>query len=195
MSTSLPLDQLHPHPLNSNRMPADLYRKLLAHLRDADRYPPLIVRPLPTGGHQLLDGHHRAQALRELGRSHARCEVWDVSDADALLLLATLNRLQGRDDPDRRANLMAELAAVPGLDPRWLQRLPEDRRALDQLARLRTPPPAPLPPVPLQQLPVAVHFFLLPAQKLALDRRLAEVPASRELALLTLLGLAPEPRV
>jgi hypothetical protein len=37
-----------------------------------------------------------------------------------------------------------------------------------------------------------VHFFLLPAQKLALDRRLAEVAGPREHALLTLLGIAPQ---
>ncbi|NJL30774.1 MAG: ParB N-terminal domain-containing protein [Phycisphaerales bacterium] len=112
----LPMAHLHAHPRNSNRMAPELLDKLKLHLQRSDRYPPIIVRPYPQanlangetaqGHYQLLDGHHRVRALRELGRTTARCVVWEVDDAQALELLATLNRLQGKDDPRARAALV-----------------------------------------------------------------------------------------
>ncbi|MBE3071108.1 MAG: ParB N-terminal domain-containing protein, partial [Planctomycetes bacterium] len=146
----IPLDDLLPHPENSNRMPPRLLEKLKGHIQRTGRYEPLVVRPLRIGEvaggagdqnesracpttagqasratepdgvppptphsalstphcrYQILNGHHRAQALRELGHTHARCDVWEVDDAEARLLLATLNRLEGRDDPGLRARL------------------------------------------------------------------------------------------
>lgn len=107
------LDDLLPHPLNSNVMPEDLRAKLTAHIKRTGRYPFLVVRPHPDepGRYQVLDGHHRVGVLRELGHTEARCDVWEVSDREAKLLLATLNRLQGQDQPLRRAELIHELLA------------------------------------------------------------------------------------
>ena len=107
----IPLDDLVPHPLNSNVMPPEFREKLLAHIRRTGRYPFLVVRPHPTeaGKYQVLDGHHRISVLRELGHAEARCDVWDVDDREANLLLATLNRLEGQDLPLRRAQLLHEL--------------------------------------------------------------------------------------
>jgi ParB-like chromosome segregation protein Spo0J len=97
--------------MNSNVMPAEYREKLLTHVRRTGRYPFLVVRPHPTepGKFQVLDGHHRVSVLRELGHAEARCDVWDVDDREAKLLLATLNRLEGQDLPLRRAQLLHEL--------------------------------------------------------------------------------------
>src|SRR5213594_4096924 len=105
------LDDLLPHPLNSNVMPPDLQAKLRAHIKRTGRYPFLVVRPHPEvpGKYQVLDGHHRVAVLRDLGHTEARCDVWQVDDREAKLLLATLNRLQGQDAPARRAQLLHEL--------------------------------------------------------------------------------------
>src|SRR5438093_6217138 len=88
------LDDLQPHPFNSNVMPADLREKLKAHIKGTGRYPSVVVRPHPKGQgkYEILDGHHRAEVLRELGHTEARCDVWEVDDHEAKLLLATLNR-------------------------------------------------------------------------------------------------------
>src|SRR5688572_19461091 len=109
----IPLDDLLPHPLNANTMPEDLKAKLRAHIKRTGRYPYLVVRPHPqeTAKYQVLDGHHRVGVLRDLGHTEARCDVWDVTDREAKLLLATLNRLQGQDVPIRRAELIHELLA------------------------------------------------------------------------------------
>jgi ParB-like chromosome segregation protein Spo0J len=107
----IPLDDLVPHPLNSNVMPPEYREKLVAHIKRTGRYPYLVVRPHPTelGKYQVLDGHHRVGVLRELGHADARCDVWDVGDREAKLLLGTLNRLEGQDQPLRRAQLLHEL--------------------------------------------------------------------------------------
>src|SRR5688572_22465461 len=90
----VPVDALVPHPLNANVLPEDLREKLAAHIRSSGRYPHLIVRPHPSeeGRFQVLDGHHRLLVLRDLGHAEARCDIWDVNDREAKLLLATLNR-------------------------------------------------------------------------------------------------------
>ena len=104
----IPLGQLRARIDNANVMPEALLAKLVRHIERTDRYPHLIVRPIADAGlgaegfYEILDGHHRAAALRRLGRTTARCEVWEVDDDEALVLLATLNRLQGRDDVLKR---------------------------------------------------------------------------------------------
>jgi hypothetical protein len=187
----IPLDALEPHPENSNRMPDHLLAKLQAHLARTGRYEPLVVRPLGAGApsressagegtrdltvaarnggapgprYQILNGHHRARALGALGHSHARCDVWEVDDDEARLLLATLNRLEGRDDPSRRAALVARLAE--GRPPADLARLlPEPADALARLRKLAEPPPEPADPASAPPLPRAMTFFLSPDQE------------------------------
>jgi hypothetical protein len=110
----VPLDLLHPHPQNANSMSSKDKAALAANIRRTRRYPPLIVRPHPAlaGHYQLLDGHQRADLLRDLGEQDAHCLVWPCGDATALLLLATLNRLRGTDEPAKRAALVEELTAL-----------------------------------------------------------------------------------
>jgi len=128
------LDALTAHPLNSNVMPDDLREKLRAHIKRTGRYPFLVVRPHPTdeGKYQVLDGHHRVAILRDLGHTEARCDVWDVDDREAKLLLATLNRLEGQDQPIRRAQLIHELLGDMSLDDLG-GLLPETEKQLEEL--------------------------------------------------------------
>jgi ParB-like chromosome segregation protein Spo0J len=114
----VPLDDLVPHPLNANVMSEDLREKLRAHIKRTGRYPYLVVRPHPSeaGKFQVLDGHHRVAILQDLGHREARCDVWDVDDREAKLLLATLNRLEGQDVPIRRAQLLHELLGEMSVD-------------------------------------------------------------------------------
>ena len=127
----IPLARLHPHPQNANQMDDTFRDKLAANIQREGNYPPLIVRPHPQrpGDYELLDGHQRAPLLARLGYSDARCYVWPCDDATALVLLATLNRLEGQDDPRLRAELLAELTAVLSTDELALL-LPEDDVAL-----------------------------------------------------------------
>src|SRR5512134_514596 len=133
----VPLDDLVAHPLNSNAMPEDLREKLRAHIKRTGRYPFLVVRPHPdeAGKYQVLDGHHRVAILRELGHTEARCDVWEVDDREARLLLATLNRLQGQDVPIRRAELIHELLGEMSAED-LAGLLPETDKQLEELHAL-----------------------------------------------------------
>jgi hypothetical protein len=73
--------------------------------------------------------------LRELGHTEARCDVWEVTDREAKLLLATLNRLEGQDQPIRRAQLIHELLGEMSLDD-LAGLLPESDRQLEELHAL-----------------------------------------------------------
>jgi len=108
---NLPLDHLVPRADNANAMSPRLFRMLVAHLRESGRCPPVIVRPHPSiaDRFEILDGHHRVRALREIGESSVPCEVWHVDDGQAAMLLVTLNRLHGSDDPFKRGALLASM--------------------------------------------------------------------------------------
>lgn len=166
----IPLDRLVPHPLNANVMPDDFRHKLKAHIAHTGRYPFLVVRIHPTieGKYQVLDGHHRVALLRELGYSEARCDVWEVGDREAKVLLATLNRLEGQDQPLRRAELVHALLAEVSV-PDLAGLLPESEAELEELHSLLEFPTEELERELTAQaeeaektLPVVMHFVLSP---------------------------------
>jgi hypothetical protein len=124
--------------------------------------------------YQILNGHHRAQVLRDLGHSRARCDVWEVDDDEARLLLATLNRLEGRDDPSARAHLVSRLAECRSAED--LSRLlPEPPDAVERLLRLAQPPAAPLAPEALEPIARPMTFFLADEQHALVTEALREV--------------------
>jgi hypothetical protein len=116
MSTQIrqiPLDRLVPHPDNPNRMSRANFEKLVRNIERVGRYEPLVVRPCPgrRGFFQILNGHHRCEALRRLGHRTAESIVWNVDDEQTDILLATLNRLCGRDTLDRKLDVLRRLRA------------------------------------------------------------------------------------
>lgn len=111
MPQQLPIDSLVPHPENANRMDNETLLKLRRHIESTGRYEPVTVRPHPTetDKFQIINGHHRVRALRNIGHQGVSCVVWDVDDRQTRLYLATLNRLCGKDIPERRTMLLAGL--------------------------------------------------------------------------------------
>lgn len=148
-SHPLPLNALRAHPSNPNRLTGRNRRLLARHLERAGRCPPIIVRPHPTetDAYEIIDGHHRAAIARELGWTDIEAVIWHASDGEANLLLATLNRLHGEDDPSARARLFAELEGA--FDTESLRALvPETPAEIRALERLLEPPRLPAPPPP-----------------------------------------------
>ena len=92
-------------------LPPRIGKALTQQIASGGLYPPLIVRPhaRKAGKFEILDGHQRAMILRTLGASDARCEVWNVSDAQAELYSATLNHLRGRPEGKGRARQIRRL--------------------------------------------------------------------------------------
>ncbi|MHB0945818.1 MAG: ParB/RepB/Spo0J family partition protein [Sedimentisphaerales bacterium] len=108
----VPIDKLFGHPENPNKMSRGSYEKLKRHIGQTHNYEPLIVRKHPDieGGFEIINGHHRAQALGELGESFADCIEWDVDDDQTRILLATLNRLGGKDELSAKIDLIKNLS-------------------------------------------------------------------------------------
>ena len=213
--THISLGQLRAHPMNSNAMGEAMLAKLAAHIERTGWYPPLVVRAWerleacglgpegpehpdaadpaalrphassPKPLYQVLDGHHRWAALERLGHERAACVVWEADDEEALVLLATLNRLEGRDDPRKRAAVIERLHERLGRSAAELARLlPESGPQVRRHLALRQRMPTPVPPRPLADMPVAVHFFLTGEQKRRLDAALRHLGGTREEALM-----------
>ena len=174
----IPVDRLRAHPLNSNVMPEDLREKLKAHIRSSGRYPFVVVRPHASEAEtfEILDGHHRVEVLRELGHADIRCDVWNVDDREAKLLLATLNRLQGQDSPVRRAQLLHELLGeLPLSDLAGL--LPETDKQIEELQALLQFPADDIAALLAEEarneekvLPRVITFVVTPEQEETIER-------------------------
>jgi hypothetical protein len=132
------LDKLVPHPGNPNRMSRANFDKLVRNIERTGRYEPLVVRPCPgrRGFFQIINGHHRCEALRQLGHETAEAVVWNVDDEQTDILLATLNRLQGRDTLDKKLALLQRLSVT--IEVRKLAKLlPQTRGQLDRLVNAK----------------------------------------------------------
>ncbi|MCE5186240.1 MAG: ParB/RepB/Spo0J family partition protein [Planctomycetaceae bacterium] len=132
---SIEVARLHPHPANPNRLGEARFNKLVRQIERTSQYEPIVVRRHPSrrGAYQILNGHHRVRALRQLGYARADCVVFGADDEQALVYLATLNRLAGRDNPLRKAVLIEQICRNKG--SRQLAKvLPESPGAIEKLA-------------------------------------------------------------
>ena len=128
------LDKLLPHPENPNKMSKQTFEKLKRHIRQSHNYEPLIVRKHPKieDCFQIINGHHRAAALKQLGETFADCVIWNVDDDQARILLATLNRLSGKDELSVKAELIKSLSEkFSGKELAKL--LPDNKQAIERL--------------------------------------------------------------
>jgi len=172
------LSKLTANPANPNRMSKTNFIRLVAHIERTGRYEPIVVRPHPRkrDKYEIINGHHRCEALRKLGHSNAQCIVWDVDQAEAELLLATLNRLAGRDDLHKRSELISKLAGQfdPDKSGQLSRLLPESKKQIERLMELALKKKiVPKLTEQAKQLAIAVVFFLTDKQKGLLDEALA----------------------
>ncbi len=156
------IDNLHAHPDNPNRMGKDTFTKLVRNIERTGRYEPIIVRRSsaenrPIGStvkreakkndmhntihnthYEIINGHHRVKALRQLGYKIADCLVWDVDDHEAGILLATLNRLGGSDTLEKKLALLKRLNQR--IHTRELAKLlPHTAKQIERLTSLKLP--------------------------------------------------------
>ena len=89
----LPLDSLLPtRQVTQHQRQGVKFRRIVGSINEVGLVEPLVVAPRTgSGSHLLLDGHLRLCALRELGRSEARCLVAD--DDESFTYNKRVNRL------------------------------------------------------------------------------------------------------
>lgn len=125
-------------------------------------------------------------AIERLGHKTVECVVWQADDDEATLLLATLNRLQGQDNTRKRGQLIAQLTERHDASE-LVKVLPERIEQIRKLIEVSSHPTMPRAPQRIEDMPVAVHFFLLPNQKQALNACLRKIGGTREQALMRLI--------
>ncbi|MHC4575025.1 MAG: ParB N-terminal domain-containing protein [Planctomycetota bacterium] len=137
---SIALNKLVAHPDNPNRQSKVNFAKLIRNIERTGRYEPLIVRPYPerAGYYQIINGHHRRQALSELGYEEADCIVWEIDDEQTDIMLATLNRLGGSDVLAIKVRLLERLNKK--FATRELAKLlPQTKKQIERLTNLKMP--------------------------------------------------------
>jgi ParB-like chromosome segregation protein Spo0J len=137
MYEELPLDAFVPHPQNTNKISKMFLKKLRYNIQQVGLYETITVRKHPTerDKFEILNGHARLDALREIGRKTVKCDIWNVDDTNACLFLAILNRLRGSDVPELRMSLLFDLLKVRTKDE-LAAHLPETSAYLSKLERL-----------------------------------------------------------
>lgn len=89
---NIPLDELHPfknHPfkiLNNEEM-----ERMIESIRKVGAITPVLARPLPDGGYELISGHRRLSACKVLGIETMPVIVREMSDDEAVIAMVDAN--------------------------------------------------------------------------------------------------------
>lgn len=73
------------------------HRRLLASLAESGQQVPIIVIAEAGGRYLVIDGYQRIAALQQLGRDTVNAVVWNMSEAEALVL-ARSSRINGEPE-------------------------------------------------------------------------------------------------
>jgi hypothetical protein len=165
------------------------FARLVHNIERTGRYEPLVVRPCPARScrscenrnpkalgqakhdcFQIINGHHRWQALRQLGYKSIDTVVWDVDDAEADILLSMLNRLGGSDVLDKKLTLLNRINR--NVETREMAKLlPFTRSQLEKLRNIKVP--AAPAKINVKSFAVPMVFFLSVEQQRIIEQAMS----------------------
>jgi ParB-like chromosome segregation protein Spo0J len=167
--TSIPINKLITHPGNPNRMSKRNFARLVRNIERTGRYEPLVVRR-HGDDFQIINGHHRCRALQQLGYETADAVVWDVDDAEADILLTTLNRLGGTDVLEKKLALLERINR--DMHAREMAKLlPFTRSQIEKLRNIKIPS-APAK-IGVKSFAMPMVFFLSDGQQQIVEQALS----------------------
>jgi ParB family chromosome partitioning protein len=106
----LPVDAIHPNPRQPRkRFEPEATTGLAASIRSQGVLQPIVVRPRPAGGYELIAGERRWRAAREAGSPTLPAVVRETDDRDALLLGLVENVARESLSPVEEARAYASL--------------------------------------------------------------------------------------
>ena len=106
---NISLHNVIPALWNANAMDESMFLKLKKSISQFGLIQNLVVRPVGEGVYEVLSGNQRFKALQDMKITEAPCVVVELNDSEARLLAQALNRIQGEDDPGKKADLMNEI--------------------------------------------------------------------------------------
>lgn len=96
----LPIDELEDFPWEKHRFKAadgNRLKELEESIRAYGIINPLIVRLLPTGSYQIVAGHNRRTAARNVGYDTVPCILADLPEDDDALGVLTTDNMKNRE--------------------------------------------------------------------------------------------------
>ena len=100
----IPLTELHPHPDHPYAVRDDEAMKdTLDSVRENGVVVPAIVRPLASGGYEIVSGHRRKRASEQAGYQDMPCIVRNLTDDEAIIQLVDSNAQRENALPSERA--------------------------------------------------------------------------------------------
>ena len=100
----IPLTELHPHPDHPYAIRDDEAMKdTLDSVRENGVVVPAIVRPLASGGYEIVSGHRRKRASEQAGYQDMPCIVRNLTDDEAIIQLVDSNAQRENALPSERA--------------------------------------------------------------------------------------------
>ena len=106
----LPIESVHPNPRQPRRrFEPEATSGLAASIRLQGVLQPVVVRPRPAGGYELIVGERRWRAAREAGVPTIPAVVRDVDDRDTLLIGLVENVARENLSPVEEARAYASL--------------------------------------------------------------------------------------
>lgn len=197
MYEELPIEALVANPHNANRISRMFFKKLRHNIEQLGMYETLTVRPHPSvkGTFEVLNGHARLEALRELGNRSIKCDIWRVDESQTQLFLAILNKLRGSDVPELRMNLLLALLREYSKE-QLTAHIPETVSYLTRLERLGEDVPKREDERMERPDVIVMHFYLTAEQHHVVSKALDDIverfalsDSSQALAKLALLYL------
>ena len=112
----LAVDSIHPNPRQPRRrFENEAAAGLAESVRVAGVVQPVLVRPRPAGGYELIAGERRWRAARETGMETVPAVVRDADDRDTLLLSLVENVAREQLSPVEEARAYSVLMDEFGL--------------------------------------------------------------------------------
>lgn len=118
MLIEITLDRLEDHPGNREfRVTGERWEAFQGSIRERGVLQPLLVRPHPPEGYQVVAGHRRKRAALGAGLKAVPCLVKDLSDREALEMLVVENLEREDLDPVEEARGVRSLIEGCGMAP------------------------------------------------------------------------------
>ena len=113
---ALPVDQIHPNPRQPRRrFEPDAATGLASSVRAQGLLQPVVVRPRPAGGWELIAGERRWRAAKDARLETVPALVREADDRDTLLLSLVENVAREQLSPVEEARAYAVLLDEFGL--------------------------------------------------------------------------------
>lgn len=140
------VNSLKEAPRNANRFDPARFELLKQAIRDKGFLQPVLTRPLEGNNYEIIDGHHRVRAAKELGLEKVPMVVVDADADEAAVLALGMNRLRGELNLGDVGDILASLSSV--IDPSELTYTGFSASEIDALVQATT---AEMPDDPLPQ--------------------------------------------